>query len=305
LRRKCLVALLILIATLMPFSTLVYAQKSEEKRTEKLIELARRAGERIENFINFIYGNETAITTITDAGLKDELDANRTLFKTWGLGNLTDASIALDTGDFSEANNNATQALSIFREVFKNLNRILEEAEVERGELIDAQGLIIAMKRTVERIERIRSLNGVPEEVLEILDSAEEYLDVETAITWLSEGKANQTAWNLTQANRLISQAYKSLKKKAGELNVKRIESYLKIIGNLYRRNERLINQAIHKGIAKAHELNEKLEAVEELIEEAKAFAAEDHSRAIAKLTDARSRLEQIKRDLLKLRGSA
>lgn len=304
-RRKYLVGLILvatLMATLAPFSAMVYAQNSEEKRAEKFVELADRAGERVGNFIGIIYANETAMTTITAAGLDDELDANKTLFETWGLGNLTEAETALEAADYSGAIGNATEALSVFREVFKVLNTILAGAGVEGGQLIDAQGLIEAMKRALDRIGRIEDTEP-PEEVLAILDSAKEYLDIETAIEWLSEGGVNQTAWNLTQANQLISLAHSSLKKRAGELNVKRIESYLKVIGNLYNKTERLVDMAVEKGLPGAEALQAELETVKTLIDEAnEAFAAADYSEAMAKLLEARNMLTGIERALVESR---
>lgn len=300
LRSKHLVGLILaatLIATLVPFSAMVYAQSLEEKRAEKFVEVADRAGEKVDNFIEIIYANETAMTTIWAAGLNESLYANKTLYETWGLGNLTEAHDALEAEDYSGAIGNATEALSIFREVFKALNTILTEAKVERGELIDAQGLIEAMKRALDRIERIREI-AIPAEVLAILDSAEEYLDVETAIVWLSEGKVNQTVWNLTQANQLISLAHSSLKKKAGELNVKRIESYLKVIWNLYDRILRLAEKA------GASELITRLEGeVRPFIDDAiDHFGKEEYSDAIASLVEARNLLKEIEQDLVEFR---
>jgi hypothetical protein len=306
LRNKHLVGLILiaaLMATLIPFSAMVYAQRPEEKRAEKFVELAERAGEKVGNFIDIIYANDTAIDTITEAGLYGELEGNKTLFETWGLGNLTEAHDALEASDYPGAIGNATEALGVFREVFKALNIILAEAGVARGELIDAQGLIEAMKRALDRIERIRGLEGVPDEVLAILDSAEEYLDVETAIVWLSEGNVNQTAWNLTQANQLISLAHSSLKRRAGELNVKRIESYLNVTEKLCDRLERLVDKAVERGLAGAAELKADILTAETLIGEAKdAFAVADYSEAIAKLIEARNRLKDVQRALLELR---
>lgn len=300
-----LVLVAMLAATFVPFSTQVYAQDSEEKRVEKFIELAERAGERVGNLIELIYSNETAIATIENVGLRDELEANKTLFENWGLGNLTAAYNALDVGDLQGAVANATEALGIFREVFKALNNILEEAGLARGMLIDAQGLIEAMKRAIDRIERIREV--APPEVLAdisaILESAERYLNISAALIWLSQGRVNETAWNLTQANQLISLAYSSLKRKAGELNIKRIGSYLKVIGNLYDKNERLLDKALEKGLPGADALKTELESVKVLIDDAgDTFAAGDYSEAITKLVDARNMLKWIERELSELR---
>lgn len=289
-----------LMATLIPLSAMVYAQSSEEKRAEKFVELAERAREKVDNFIKIIYANDTAIDTITDAGLYDELDANKTLlFETWGLGNLTEAHEALkaDPPDYPGAIGNATEALSVFREVFKALNTILTEAGVARGQLIDAQGLIEAMKRALDRIERVRGVEGVPDEVLKILDSAEDYLDIETAIEWLSEGKINQTAWNLTQANRLISQASVSLKKAAGALNSERIRGFLTVITKFYNRTTRLVDRAVKQGLVDPGEFDIELGDIDDLIKDAEDPTTHIED-AVADLIEARLRLESIQKEI-------
>ena len=298
LRSKHLVGLILaatLMATLIPFSATVYAQNSEEKRAEKFVELAERAGDKVKNFIEIIYSNETAVKNITDAGLDDELEyCNETLVEAWGQGNLTEARDSLDAADYSGAIGNATEALSAFREAFKALNTILTEAEIERGQLIDAQGLIEAMKRALDRIKRIEDMEPPPpDEVSKILDSAKEYLDIGTAIEWLSEGRVNQTAWNLTQANKLIGLAHSLLKKKAGELNDKRIESYLNVLSNFYNRVERFLD--------KAEADKAELVDVDNFIGNAtESYTAGDFRNAIGNLTEARNLLEQIWREYVK-----
>jgi len=147
----------ILIATLVPFSTQVYAQGSEGKRVEKFVELTERAGEKVGDLINLISANETALNAIDAQGLKDEFEGNITLFET-GMESLSDARNALDAGDFENAVSKATEALGIFREVFKALNNVLAESNVTKGQLIDAQGLIEAMERALERIEKLREI---------------------------------------------------------------------------------------------------------------------------------------------------
>jgi len=305
-KSKCvgLVLAVLMIAILVPFSVIAYAQRSEEERAEKFVELAERAEEKVEDFIGLIYVNQTAIDTIKNANLKDELDANETLFETWGLGNLTAALDALKATppNYPGAIANASEALNIFREVFKALNTILAEAGVARGELVDAQGLIEAMERALQRIEKLREI--VPDEILPILKAAEAYLNVTAAREWLAEGRVNETAWNLTQANKLISLAHSSLKKKAGELNVKRIESYLNVIEKFYDRIERLVVKAVEKGLPEASTLEDQLEtAVKPLLEDAKdAFKDGNYGEALAKLVDARNMLKEIERDLSELR---
>jgi len=304
LRSKHLVGLIlvaVLIATFAPFSTQAYAQSSEEKRVEKFVEVAERASERVNNLIEFIYANETAMNAINATpGLYEELEGNRSLFET-GMCALSNATDALSAGEFQLAIANATEALGIFREVFKALNDILAEAGVPRGQLIDAQGLIEAMKRAQDRIKRLEEI--APPEVLAILGSAERYLNVDTALTWLSQGRINETVWNLTQANRLISLAHSSLKKKAGELNVKRMGSYLKIIENLYNKTKRQVDKAVKRGLPGADALQTELLNMKTLIDEAKeAFTAGDYSGAITNIVNARNTLKEIEHELVELR---
>jgi len=291
--------LTLVMLTLVPLS-ISYAEKPDEhkeKRAENFVELAERAGEKVGNFLDLIYANETAIETITIAGLDDELARNKTLFETWGMGNLTKAKDSLEAGEYEYAVANATQALSIFREVFKALNTILADSEVQRGQLIEAQGLIEAMKRALERIEKLREI--APDEISTILESAEKYLNITTAIAWLREGRVNETAWNKTQANQLISLAHSLLRKKAEELNVKRIRSYLTVIENFHERLDRVVDKAIERGLVGAEDLKEELEDVKPLVDDARSlFEAGDYSAAITKLTQARSMLKEIEQDL-------
>jgi len=232
------IAVLVLMATvimaIVPYSGTVYGQnpsqeeEKAERKAEKLVEMADRAEQRVDNLIRLIFANETANKTITDAGLMDELEGNVTLFNQ-GVGNLTMAHDAFDDGDYQGAIANATDALRIFCEVFKAVHYIMEQAGVDKGRLIDAQGLIQAMQRALERIERLREiLPEDAEEVLELLNTAEQCLNITAARVWLLEGRVNETAHNLTQANRLIAEARQYIKMQAKEMNTVRITNYLR-----------------------------------------------------------------------------
>jgi len=55
---------------------------------------------------------------------------------------------------------------------------ILDKSGVQRGEIIDAQGLLEAMRRTLEKIDKLRQLN-LTEEAKEILNNATIFLNIE------------------------------------------------------------------------------------------------------------------------------
>jgi len=256
------IAVLVLMATvimaIVPYSGMVYGQNpsqeedKEERKAEKLVEMADRAGQRVDNLIRLIFANETANKTITDAGLMDELEGNVTLFNE-GVGSLTKAHNAFEVGDYQGAIANATDALRIFCEVFKAIHYIMEQAGVAKGRLIDAQGLIQAMQRALERIERLREIiEAMPEdyeEALELLNTAEQCLNITAARAWLLEGRVNETAHNLTQGNRLIAEARQYIKRKAKEMNTIRINNYLRGAEQATERIVKRLELASRKGL--------------------------------------------------------
>jgi len=252
------IAVLVLLATVImatvPASGMVYAdfESREERKAGKLIELADRAGQRVDNLIRLIFANATANETITNAGLMDELEANVTLFN-WGVGNLTEAYDALEAEDYQGAIANATEALGIFGEVFKALHIILDQSGVQRGRLVDAQGLIQAMQRALERIERLREIIEAMqedcEEALELLGNATLCLNITAARVWLLEGRVRDVAHNLTEANGLIAEAHKCIQNQARETNHIRIRNFLRGAEHVQERIMERLELASRKGL--------------------------------------------------------
>jgi tetratricopeptide (TPR) repeat protein len=247
------IAIVIILATVIvmaaPASAAMFHGQSESVKAEKIVELADKAGQKVENLIALVYVNETALEMIENATLLDELEGNVTLFDE-GVANVTAAYDALEAEDYEGAVANATQALEIFREVFKSIHLILYESDVQKGQIIDGQGLLVAMQRALERIERLREL--LPEdaaEALELLDNATSYLDVDTARLWLLDGKISETAYNLTQANRLISEAHRYLKAQAEQGNLMRIRNYLRVMDRIRGRIRERLELAANEGI--------------------------------------------------------
>jgi len=221
------IILVAIVAMAAPASAAMYHGQSESDKAEKIVEVAEKAGQKVENLIALVYVNETAIELIENATLLDELEGNVTLFDE-GTANVTAAQYALETEDYEGAIANATQALEIFREVLRSINTILEDSDVQRGQIIDGQGLLVAMQRALDRIDRIRELlNEDATKALELLDNATIYLDIDEARLWLLDGNVTETAYNLTQANRLISEAHHYLKDQAKESNSWRINNYI------------------------------------------------------------------------------
>ena len=216
---------------------------------EELVGLAEKAEQQVKNLIDLVYANDTAILKIKEFDLFDDLEGNVTFYGQ-GVDTLAKAQDALEIADYDGAIGNATEALHIFREVFRSIHIILEDAGLQTGHLVDAQGLLEAICRALERIERLREI--LPEdatEFLALLDQAEALLDLDEARALLLEGKVTQVASNLAQANQLISQVYQYLKLQAGEFNAVRIRCYLQEMERARERVRERLRYAGNQGV--------------------------------------------------------
>ena len=131
----------------------------------------------------------------------------------------------------------------------------MQESGIPLGDIVEAQGLLTAMDRALERIERLREIldnidpEAISEEDLETaiakLDEAETYLDKDTAIQWILDGNATDVAYNLTQANSLISEVHQILKDLAKGSTLRRIGNYLELMA---RTRERVRERFMYMG---------------------------------------------------------
>jgi tetratricopeptide (TPR) repeat protein len=247
--KKQLVVLAMLVSVIMaaaPVSAIFYGQgQIQATPAEELVDVADRAEKQVKNLIDLVYANETALEMIENAGLIGELENNVTLYGE-GVGNLTAAHNALEIGDYEGAVDYATEALSIFREVFSSIHMILEDAGLQKGQLVDNQGLLEAMTRQLQRIDRLREIlpADAPEEIVQLLDDAEALLDIDAAKALLLEGKATEVISNLQEAKELISQVYDYFKEQAEESNTWRIEGYCERVRERIRERFRNGNQS-------------------------------------------------------------
>jgi hypothetical protein len=230
-KKRQLAALVMLVSIVIataPASAILYGQAQiQATPAEEMVEVADRAEQQVKNLIDLVYGNETALQKIEDVGLLDELEGNVTLYDA-GVANLTAAHDALDMADYEGAVDYATEALSVFREVFSSIHVILEAAGLQKGHLVDNQGLLEAMTRQLQRIDRLREIlpDDAPEEITQLLDDAEALLDIDAARTLLLEGKSTEVMSSLQEAKQLISQVYDYLKEQAEASNAWRIDAY-------------------------------------------------------------------------------
>ncbi|RJS90727.1 hypothetical protein CW705_05475 [Candidatus Bathyarchaeota archaeon] len=205
-------------------------------RAQKLLISANRTANRIEIYIERIYSNESLIGNLTEAGLLDDLEGNVTLFED-AKELLKEASEEIESNNYEDAIDKIIEAMKIFREVFVALHKIIEDYVAPVRNQMIAQGLIVAMQRALERIERIRTLAPEDNEnITELLEETEQLLDIEAAKKMLAEGNVTAVAHNLAEANKLIGQAYQLLKKEAANRVWARVNTYIKGMMKAYQR---------------------------------------------------------------------
>ncbi|MEM3550659.1 MAG: hypothetical protein QW222_01480 [Candidatus Bathyarchaeia archaeon] len=199
--------------------------QNEAEKAENMIKMAEASCTRVGLLINITYANATANATLKGAGLWDAFQGNVSLYNN-GKDFLAKAKICFNDGNFTGAIINATQAMECFREAFKGINRILCLAGIEKGELIQARGLLVAVNRALERIKIIENVRELPDGANQFLNIARPLLNVTEIMELLQEGNVSEVAHRLAEANRLINEAFNALKTQAEENLARRMERF-------------------------------------------------------------------------------
>jgi hypothetical protein len=147
------------------------------------------------------------------------------LFET-GLGNLEAAQTALANSEYQNAVDSAVEALSVFREVYSSIHVILQAAEFQKGDLIENQGLLEAITREQQRIDRLRGILPVdaPQDIFDNLDATSGLLS--EAKTLLLDGDVDAAKSTVLKAKENISEVYNYLKEQAVDSNTWRLNNY-------------------------------------------------------------------------------
>jgi hypothetical protein len=206
-----------------------YAAKPSpsEKEAENMIKLAENSRIRVGLLINMTSANSTAMDAIQSATLREAFNNMVELYNN-GTEYLAKATKCLESQDYNGALNNAILAMEAFREAFKGINSILCQAGIEKGELVQARGLLVAVNRALERLQCIE---GIPhylslQDVSALLNETKPLLNVTEIMGLLQAGNVSEVAHRLAEANRLINEAYMALKTYAEGKMSQRIERF-------------------------------------------------------------------------------
>jgi hypothetical protein len=217
------IAALVLLLVSVGSSALVLGQPIIENRSTRIVQIAEDASETVGNLILRIEGNETIKTKIAEAELTEEFDNNVSLYYQ-GVSKYDEADALLGDGDYEGAISNSTEALSIFREVYRSINRILIDSDVILRPLVSAEELQEAIERSQERVDELKTLISTEAPIYSKLTEAEELL-TEAKNAFLPDN-VDDAKTNLREANVLISEVCNYLKEVAQELNPQRIRDY-------------------------------------------------------------------------------
>jgi hypothetical protein len=242
-------ALMIAVSVLIsatPISSMLYGQgQIQSNPEESLIELAKRAEQEVGNLIDLVYSNETALQKIEDANLFDQLESNVSLYGE-GVQFLNLAYDSLEVSDYQKVVDYSTEALLIFRNVFRSIHVILEATGLQKGQSVDNQGLLEAISRELQRINQLRAIlqEDAPEEIKQMLNDAEGLLNIDTSRDLVAEGREAEVKYSLDEANQLLSQVYLYLKEQAEQSNNWRIYNYCQIVEERIRERFRAGNDS-------------------------------------------------------------
>ncbi|PUA34149.1 MAG: hypothetical protein B9J98_01870 [Candidatus Terraquivivens tikiterensis] len=202
---------------LMLTSAAATPSSGEVERAEAIVGLAEKALLRVESFIN--------------EAKKASLGANVTdAEKLYGEGKalLNQAEVAIRERNYGEATSLAISAMERLREARMGLAQALEHEGVGEDSSVKAQGLLVAASRTLERIARLEK--SLPE-VQATLEAAKSLLNIDSIAELLREGNVSGAAHAIAEANRLISQALKSM---AEEALPRRMERFVEKLQERY-----------------------------------------------------------------------
>jgi len=214
---------------------------SLEGRAEAMLSLADKAKVRVEALLSAVLANKTLVTMIEN--LTYTLDGVNKIFNL-GVETLEYANRAYNDRNYTGAISLAIEAMRYFHDAYKELNSILCEAGVLKDEVIEGQGLLIAIQCALERIENTnKAFERIAKKAdIDItnaaakLNEAKTILNVTKAMELLQQGNVSDVAHMLAEANKLISEAFKELKSSIRENLSEKIEHFKEKIKELRER---------------------------------------------------------------------
>jgi tetratricopeptide (TPR) repeat protein len=277
----------------------------EKQRAELTIRSAEIALFKAESFINY---TNSALSKANATELAKEALNNATALLEKAKALLDEAKVYLDKGAYENATLKAMEAMRLCREAYRTLHKALEEkglVKPERPEMPEVQdrGILVAVNRSLERIER---LEGLIEELKAVLPQIEGNLTKAKELLsqiqqLLIAGNVSEAAKRLAEANKLIGQAYGLLHSTAKAKVAERVEKYkskvlekLEELGKAV--NATALNEALRGlGLKNFEELKN---LVKDRVSKAKENAKAGIEKALQKLKEVKDKVEELRKSL-------
>jgi tetratricopeptide (TPR) repeat protein len=316
-------AILLTLALIMPAITVVVpalAQEQsspaptplqypvdEKQRAELTIRSAQIALFKAESFINY---TKSALSKANATELaKEALDSATALLNN-AKALLEEAKAYFDQGAYENATLKAMEAMRLCREAYRTLHESLEKkglVKPERPEVPEVQGrgILVAVNRSLERVERlealIKGLKAVLPQIEGNLTKAKELLNAAEIQQLLIAGNVSEVAKRLAEAEKLIGQAYGLLHSTAKAKVAERIEKYKsKVLERLEELGKAVNATALSKALQGLglRNIEELKKLVEDRVSEAKKDAKAGIDKALQKLKEVRDKLEELRKSL-------
>ena len=223
-----LAAIAMLVSVVLATAPVMFLAQGQiqPSSAQQTVSLAERAADQVQNLIDLIEADDDAAAKIAEVGLTDQFSGNVSLYEGDGLANLADAQNALAVSEYDAAADYALEALKIFREVYSSIHVIMNAADLQRDDLIENQGLLEAITRELQRIDRLREIlpDDAPQAIKDLLDDAQGLLD--DAKELLLAGDFTDARSEFLEAKGNIAEVYEYLKVEAEETNEWRLSGY-------------------------------------------------------------------------------
>ena len=221
-RIATIAALMLLLISVGSVSAVLTGQ-SPENRANRIVEIAENAAQKVDELIDRVETDPDA----TEVIVTPDFEGYVTLYGE-GLENVTNANAALDSFDYDGAIANATEALRIFREVYKSIQIMLDNYDVKIGPIVDVDELGDSIQRSLDRVEGLEEVISSDAPIYEKLMDAKGNLTL--AFSFLPNNVEDAKS-SFREANILLGEIGQYLKQLAQELIPSRIRDYCEVAG--------------------------------------------------------------------------
>ncbi|OYT44920.1 hypothetical protein B6U84_03185 [Candidatus Bathyarchaeota archaeon ex4484_40] len=219
------------------------ASKTLQRRVQVMLRIAERTADRIGGFIEKIRRNDVLLKSLEKADLLDDFNGNASAFEE-AKDLLDKAKALIEKGNYTLAMVKVKEALTAFRGAYGTMHRIIGELTAVENQR-KVEGLIVAVNRTLERLEEVERLAGEADgETSDIIQQARELLNLTEIRALIKAGNVSEAAHRLAEAGRLTAKAFKALKAKAEERLAQRTERFLEMIKYIQRKVAEKIRNA-------------------------------------------------------------